>query len=199
MNRRDCLGLGLAALGVALGGCQTQAPRSRYPQLTYAHLGTFRFEASRVEIVDEFRAPLQAPNIEHLMPIPPDRTLRQWATDRLAASGASDRYVRFVIRDAKVIETELRRTPGLTGQFTKDQSQRYDLSMAVTIEVREERANYRAGFADASATRSRTVREDITVNEREKVWFDMVEAAMKEIDAELDRQIRGNLARFLSN
>lgn len=199
MNRRECLGLILAASGVAVSGCQTQPPRQRFPQLTYGHLGMFRFEASRVEIVSEYQAPLRAPNVEHLFPIPPERTLRQWASDRLAATGTGERFVRFVIRDAKVIEAELPRTRGITGQFTKDQSQRYDLSLAATIEIREERANYRAGFADASATRSRTVREDITVNEREKAWFDMVEAAMNEINAEFERQIRGNLARFLAN
>jgi hypothetical protein len=123
--------------------------------------------------------------------------MRRWAQDRLAASGTEGRFARFVILDAKVIETNLPRTGGLTGAFTKDQSQRYDLSMSAAIEVREERGNFRSGYATASTSRSRTVREDISVNEREKVWFEMLEQAMNELNTELERQIKANMARFL--
>lgn len=198
MTRRDWL-RGTAALALVgpLASCQTQAPGARFPQLTYVHLGTFRFDAARVEAASEYVPALRAPNVDHEFPVPPERVLRQWAADRLAANGAPGRYVQFVIRDAKVIETDLKRTPGLRGYFTTDQTQRYDLTLAAAVEVREERANLRAGFAEASSARSRTVREDLTVNERHKIWFEMMEQAMIDLNAELDRQIRTNLARFL--
>jgi hypothetical protein len=41
------------------------------------------------------------------------------------------------------------------------------------------------------------VPEGISLNEREKVWFDLVEASMNDINTELERQIRANMARFL--
>ena len=39
--------------------------------------------------------------------------------------------------------------------------------------------------------------EGITINDREKVWFELLEATMNELNAEMDRQIRANLAQFL--
>jgi hypothetical protein len=60
------------------------------------------------------------------------------------------------------------------------------------------RGNFRVGDATASATRSRSVAENITLNDREAVWYQMVEQMMNDINAELERQVRANLPRFLS-
>ena len=97
-----------------------------------------------------------------------------------------------------MIETDLPRTRGVRGAFTTDQAQRYDLTLKAAIEIREERGNFQTGFATASTSRSRTVPEDISVNDREKVWFEMLEQAMNELNAELERQIRTNMTRFLA-
>lgn len=199
LTRRGCLGLALFATAAALTGCQTPPPHQRLPQLTYGHLGTLRLDVARVEIVDEYQEPLRPPNVDHLFSTPPEQAMRRWANDRLSATGTPGRFARFVIQDAKVIETQLPRTPGLAGHFTTDQTQRYDLTLSAAIEIREERGNFRDGYATASASRSRTVREDITVNEREKIWFEMLETAMNDLNAELERQIRGNLTRFLAS
>jgi hypothetical protein len=186
-----------AVLTMALAACQSTPQPVRFPDLTYGHLGAMRLDVDRIEIASEYQAPMRAPNVDHVFPTPPERAMRRWAQDRLAAAGSNTgRYARFVITDAKVTETDLPRSTGLTGAFTTDQSQRYDLSMSAAIEIREERGNYRVGYATASTSRSRTVAEDITVNEREKVWFEMLEQAMNELNAELERQIRANMARF---
>ena len=103
----------------------------------------------------------------------------------------------FVITDAKVIDTKIAKTPGLRGVFTTDQSDRYDTSFAARIVVQPDPGNFGHAQATASATRAQTVPEGITVNEREKVWFDLVEATMNDLNAELDRQIRANLPKFL--
>jgi hypothetical protein len=186
-----------AILVAALAGCSTTPPPQRFPELTYGHLGVMRLDVERVEIASDYQAPLRPPNVDHLFPTPPERVMRRWAQDRLAANGTPGRYARFVITDAKVTETNLPRSTGITGAFTKDQSQRYDLSMSAAIEIREDRGNFRSGYATASTSRSRTVREDITINDREKLWFEMLEQAMNELNTELERQIKGNMARFL--
>lgn len=195
LSRRNALVLLLA--GGAAAACSTQPPRPRFPELTYGHLGQFTLDVSRIEIVSEYKANFAAPNVEHLFPTAPEQTLRRWAQDRLVATGTPGRIARFVIQDAKVTETELPRTPGVRGAFTTDQTQRYDGALAVVLEIREERANYRAGTASAWASRSRTVAEGITINDRDKVWFDLVEAMMNDLNAEMDRQIRANLAQFV--
>lgn len=184
-------------LGGALAACASPPPRPRFPELTYGHLGLFTLDVERVDIVSEYKTNFGAPNVEHMFPTSPETTLRRWAQDRLAATGKPGRYARFVIQDAKVTEAELPRTPGVRGAFTTDQTQRYDGALSAQLEIREERGNFRAGTASAWASRSRTVPEGITINDREKVWFDLLEAMMNDLNAEMDRQIRANLAQFV--
>src|SRR5258708_25817414 len=187
----------MACLG-ALAACTNAPDPVRFPDLTYAHLGAIRLAVARIEIVDAYRPPLAAPNVEHRMPAAPAATLRRWAEDRLvAASGpGSAPNARFIIRDARVTETELPRTPGVRWLFTTDQGQRYDLRMEAALEVLEAGGGV-AGAASALATRSRTIAENATLDERERLWFSMVEEATSALTAELERRMRQTLARYI--
>jgi hypothetical protein len=46
--------------------------------------------------------------------------------------------------------------------------------------------------------RQRSVLENISLNDRERVWYDLTFEMMRDIDSELDRQINANLTRFLA-
>ncbi len=197
--RRDFLRLaGLAEPALALANCADAPAVPQFAPLTYGHLSRLVFEATRLEIASDYQPPLVPPNVEHLFAQRPDAVLQRWANDRLAVSGRGEHLVRFVIQDARVTETELPRTPGVRSTFTNEQAQRYDWRMAAAIEIRQVRGNFRVGDATASATRSRSVAENITLNDREAVWYQMVEQMMGDINAELERQVRANLPRFLS-
>ena len=194
-TRRTIL-IGSAAI-CALAACDTPAPRRRTPDLTYGHLGRFRLDVARIDVVSTYKSPFAPPNIEHQLPTSPEQAMRRWAADRLVATGAPGRVAQFIIEDAKVTDTALPRTPGVRGAFTTDQTDRYDASLAARLKVLADRGNLREGEASAWATRSRTVPEGITVNGREQVLFELVESSMNDFNAELDRQIRANLAQFL--
>ncbi|MBL6936164.1 MAG: hypothetical protein ISR48_12220, partial [Alphaproteobacteria bacterium] len=49
----------------------------------------------------------------------------------------------------------------------------------------------------AHAVRTQTVAEDSTLDERERVWFAMTEALMKELNATLEANIPKHLGKFL--
>jgi hypothetical protein len=53
------------------------------------------------------------------------------------------------------------------------------------------------GFVTAAANRSQTVAEDMTMNQREAVWFQMTESAMRELDQKLEAAIRDKLRVFV--
>ncbi|MBI3507922.1 MAG: twin-arginine translocation signal domain-containing protein [Proteobacteria bacterium] len=197
-SRRDFLKLaGVAVPAAALGACAQLPPTPQFPPFSYSALGRFTFEAERLEVVQEYQAPLAPPNIEHLFAQRPDETLKRWANDRLAVTGRGDRLVRFVIVDARVTETQLPRETGVRATFTNEQAQRYDGRIEAAVELRQLRGNFRDGFASAAATRTRSVAENISLNDRERVWYEMVGQMMSDINAELDRQIRANMPRFL--
>jgi hypothetical protein len=180
---------------VIVAACETAPLPPPIPQLTYSHLAPIEIAAARIEIVEDYKPPLRTPNVEHRFPTPPAQAVRQWVKDRLRAVG-DEGVLRVVIRDASVIETELEKTGGVRGAFTNDQSERYDARLEVVVEVRSVRG-FQDAFASAIATRSRTVAEDISLYDRELVFFDMTKALMEDLNAELEKNIEQFLARFI--
>ena len=181
-----------------LAACAEPPRPPEFPPISFAPRGTFRFAAQRVEVAFEYQAPLSPPHVEHLFARTPEATLRLWAAERLAASGGGDRFVRFVVTDARVTETELPRTQGIRGTFTSEPAQRYDARIECAVEIRQQRGNFRDGIASATATRQRSVLENISLNDRERVWYEMVRDMMRDVDAELHRQIEASLTRFFA-
>lgn len=188
-------GMMIAALGLTLVACEATVPVRSFPELTFQHLGKIELNVASIDIVQAYKPPMKAPNVEHRFPTSPMTALSRWGHDRLMASGAQG-YARFSILDAAVSETALVMKDGIKGAFTKDQSERYDAALEARLEIFNA-AGTSLGFTDAKASRSLTVREDATVNDREKAWFNLTEALMKDINAELEKNISQYLGGYL--
>lgn len=196
MIRRSIAAVLILTLGV-LAGCNSPPTREPFPKLTYAHLPPYRLAVGHVEIVNAYRPPTTAPNVEQNFPVSPGATAVQWGRDRLQSVGGPGRAVYTVLR-ADATETHLAgdQGSGLFGDFTIPQSERYDLNITVRLEIID--ANGRvAASVDATATRSRTVAADATLNDRERVWFNMTEQAMVDLNASLDKSIPQYLRAYL--
>lgn len=188
--------LAVVLLGAAaLAACESTVSRPQFPSLTYAHMPTLRFNLADVATASEFAAPLAAPHIEHAMPEAPEKAMRQWAEDRLAAGGSSGRIV-FTIIDASVVEAELPVDSGISGAFKEQQAERYTGTAEARLEVIDTQGT-RRGFASAKVSLSRTVPEGITLNERDQALFTLTEDLMKRFDAEMEKNIREFLGGYL--
>jgi hypothetical protein len=191
LNRRGLL-LGLSA--AALAGCTTPPPSPRFPQLTFTHLPPFRLDVQTLDIVDSPHM-INRADVAPGMPVPPAVAARQWANDRLMPVGTSG-SVTFTITEASVIEVPLERTPGVRGVVTNDQSERYNGKLAAKINIANP-ARQLTGEVSAEATRSRTVPENLTLNERDMIWFEMSETLINDLNTELEKAINQFLQPFL--
>jgi hypothetical protein len=121
-----------------LAGCDTPPTRGTFPKLTYAYLTPFRL-ASAASISSMPIARLwQAPNVEQSFPVSPSGTAAQWGRDRLIAVGGPDRAVYTVLR-GDAIETHLAipDSGGMFSDFDNPQSERYDLTIGVRLQIIE--------------------------------------------------------------
>ncbi|QEX15327.1 hypothetical protein FRZ44_06100 [Hypericibacter terrae] len=189
------LGVVLVLAGGLLAACDTPPHRDPFPQLTYAHLGPINLDVAQIAIVDAYQPPMADPHVEQDFPTPPAAAARQWAQDRLKAVG-SDGVAKYTITDGSAIDVPLPRTTGLDGMITQDQSDRYDVTVTVRLDLENRMGNHR-GSITATAKRSETAAEDMTLNEREKLWFEMTDQLMKQLNAELEKQIGRNLKDFV--
>ena len=178
-----------------VAGCETTAVQPHYPIITFSHLAPVNLNVAAVEYVDQYVPPQDAPNVDHLFPVSPSTVARRWAQDRLLATGVT-RRARVVLVTASVTETPLAKTKGLTGTFTIDQVARYDATAEMRVEIVTD-AGVVEGKANAIATRSRTVPEDITLNQRDQIWFEMTAALMRALDGQLVQNIRLYLGRWV--
>ena len=192
--RRLTLALGFIACMVALSACATPPP-PQFPELTYTHLPTITLGVAKIEVVSTSKKSDAAPHIEISMPVTPEKAVRNWARDRLRASGVSG-VAKVIIENASVTETELARSKGLKGVFTTEQSQRYDANLKVSIRL-EGVPRVSEAFAQAEIKRSQTVPEDVSVNVREQALFDLTENVMKDFDPAMAASIRKHLADFI--
>ena len=171
------------------------APQPSFPEIRYLHKTPIALNVARIEIEQPYRSPLTPPNVEHRFPIQPATLMRTWAQDRLKAVG-SDGVARFIIRDASVTEEELPTKKGIRAFFTAEQAFKYSGRMHGVLELTAEAGNAR-GFAEATITRTRTVDENMSLNKRSQVYFDMGKAMADDFDRVMEAEIRKHLKRQL--
>lgn len=194
LARSLSLVLALAAMA-ALSACETPAPAGKLPVLSFANKRPITLDVGHVIIDSEYQSPGKRPNIEQEMPLSPEGAAIRWAQDRLKPVGRSG-YARMIVKDARVVEVPLATDKGFTGLFKSEQSERYDGTLDVAIQILDER---RMPLADvmARATRSRTVPEGISLAERDKTMFEISEALIKDIDGQMDGLLRTYMAKWV--
>ena len=192
MHRRTFLLLPALAL---LAACDTPPMRQSYATLTFQDRPPIRLDVAEVEIVRAYQAPGIAPHVDHLFPQRPLDVAANWGRDVLRAVGQRGQAT-YTIVDASATDTQLPRSSGLTQMFKTEQSDRYDLHIAVKLEVANPQLQA-TGVATAEAFRSQTVPENMTMNQREAVWFQMTESAMRELDQKLEAAIKDKLRVFV--
>lgn len=185
----------LLAAAVFLSGCANEVQRPGFPQISFAHLQPISLNVARIEVKNRYVSPATRPNVEHEFPVSPAAAASNWGRDRLRAVGQSG-TARVIVRRASVVEVPLERSGGLKGAFTRDQSERYDAIIDMRVEVRDGQGNVRVS-AESTAKRSRSVSENISLNEREKVWFAMTETMMSDLNTALENQIRIHMKEWL--
>jgi hypothetical protein len=168
--------------GVMLAAC-AESPPPELPDLTFTHLRPIRFDVSTVQVVESYRPPARKPNVEHLFPVPPALAAERWAKDRLRAAGPGG-TARFEVLRGDVVEVP------------RGSADRYEAVLEVRLALASADGR-RTGEVSARASRTQTVERDATLDERERVWFDMTDALMRDLDAQLERQIAEHLQAFL--
>lgn len=186
---------GIFAVLFLLAACITTPEKPRYAEITFQHLAPLRLDVGEIRVVNEYRAPLKSPNVEHELPVKIDQSVRRWVQDRLQAVGGSGAYAVVTIKDASALEKPLPKTAGFKGLFTKDQSELYEFNVRAEIQIIDINGN--KGLAIAQSQRSRSLSEEATLNERDALYFELTESLMRDFDLEMEKNIRSFLGQFV--
>ena len=194
----------LAALGLATG-CASEPepiPPPATRPLDYTWLTPLRLDVARVEIVEGYVPPRSPPNVDHRMMVEPRAALERMLRDRVLAWGTAGTAI-ATVTDAAMTEERLARPGGLGGLFGSHPSERYTLTLGVALEVRGGGALRGGGIngrAEARVRRVRTVNDDVSETERQRIWDAMLREAMDDsrgMNVEFEFQVRQALRSLL--
>jgi hypothetical protein len=178
----------VAVLAISLlAACSTEQAQP-LPELTFAHQPLLKLNVASLDVVSSYKASTTPPHVERKFPIPPEEALIRWAQDRLRALGRSE-SARYTVINAAVTEEPLATTQGLVGVFKNEPSVRYTATVEAQLEIFDDTGR-RVQLVSASATRSRSLVEGAKPEERERLWFELTEALMKDFDKEMEKAIR---------
>ena len=178
-----------------VSACETVVEPKQFSDLRYTHLPAISLAVAGIEIINKYQPSTRKPNVEAEFPVSPAIVASNWPRDRLSAIGGSD-VIQATVTKASVVEVPLKRSSGIRGAFTNDQSERYDATLALKIDILDSRGNL-LGTVSSEAKRSQTVSEDLSLAEREQVWFHMIEAMMNDLNGSLEKQVRHHFSRWL--
>jgi hypothetical protein len=157
-----------------------------------------RLDVARLDVVQAYAPPQRAPNTEHRMIVSPLATLDDWARRHIeaAAPGRDDSSAVFVIEDASLLVEKLRPRKGLLDALIREDSEKFTLRLAVTLQVRD-RLGATQGGTSAEATAWRVVPESLKDTERAAMWHELLIAAMDNLVPAFEANARAYLTRFL--
>lgn len=177
-----------------LAACKTPPPQNSFDDITFRNLPPIKLDVGEVVVEQAYVAPELPPNVDHLFPVTPAAVAARWAGDRLVVGG-SVRQARFVVREASVVEVPLETSKGIRGFLTLDQTERYEAKIEVELQILDGRRV--EGVTKAKARRSITVPENITLNKREQVWYQLTDRIMQDLNGELERAIDTHYQSYL--
>jgi len=177
------------ALAVAACANTTTVPRP-VPHYTYTQYPPVMLNVASIQVID-YTSPMQAPNVEHLMPQPLPSAVGDWARTHFKAAGV-DGTAFITVRDASMVGQDLSRTQGLKGMVTIDQAEKYAAHISVEFKV-EGKTSGTSGNGGVKVERSSTVAENASLQDRDRIWTTMEENMLVDLDAATMQMLQNRL------
>jgi hypothetical protein len=180
---------------ILLAACTDAPPASVPPDLNFANLQPIQVNAASVDVVDNYKPPLQDPNIEHTFRLPTYVAAERLLRHQLVAAG-TEHTLRAIIEDASVIRSELPQDKGFMSYFTSQQTERLQAKVLVRFELVDPKApDIVLGHAEVVARREKTLTEGMSPAERDQAYFNLTEDTMDEVNDGLKSIVQGTFGK----
>jgi hypothetical protein len=181
-------------LPLLLTACiEAAAPPRGIPPLNFRQFQPIYFNVKQIDVVEEYRSPMRAPNVEHDMHYTPADVVHIWTRDRLRATDGN-KTMQVVIKDASVIEKQLNTE---TSMFSDDITRRYDARLDIDIRIYGDGALSEANV-NVVANRSLSIPESMSARAVEVAYYHMLKEMMTLANAELEKNMYKHLGAYIN-
>ena len=168
------------------GGAPVSAPNFKRYQPIY-------MKVSKIEVLEEYRSPNVAPNVEHMMSYSPADAMQIWVKQRLRAAGGP-KTMQVIIKDASVVGQDV---PGSDVMFGWGGTRQYDTRLEVELRVYGDAALSEASVG-VVATRTLKLPASASVATRDQKFRAMIEEMMTTVNAEMEKNIFQHLGSYVN-
>jgi len=172
-----------------------------FKPLTFVRFQPIYLNVSNIEYVQEYKSPMRAPNVEHLMPYSPEDAMHIWIKDRIRPVGP-EKMLQVIIKDASVVAIELHKDSSFEDFFTVDQDRRYDAKLEVELRIYGSKSALSEANVSVKAARSVTMSENASLYRRNAIFRQLIADMMESVNAELEKnmyQYMGNYINYSQN
>jgi len=166
------------------------------PALSFTRYQPIYMSVSNIEVIEEYKSPMRAPNVEHQMPYSPADAMQIWVKDRLRAAGGPH-TMQVIIKDASVVEKEKPKPDGIEGLFTLKADHEYTARLEVEMRIYGSEAMSEASI-DVVASRNMTLSSMLSANGRDERFRAMIQEMMTATNAELEKNIFQHLGSYVN-
>lgn len=177
-----------------LSACVQTPPTPTYPDITFNHLNKIPLDIAAITSTLSHADRFDGGHIEALTPISLGAMAANWANQRVEAAGESGIFT-FDVRRASIIQTDLETQKGVVGFFTVEQGTHYQADLEIIMEAIDENSGRKA-VANSTITQSLTVAENLSLTERNKEIYSLIEATLTAMDQQLSNDISLYFQRF---
>ena len=176
---------------VFLGACGASTTTvTAPPKLEVDKFQPLRMNARRMEIIENWQMPVEAPYIGYLANPAPSNVVIDWATRTLLPAGGSGELVLDISR-ASLTRTKLARSAGLNSLITDEQESKIEAQIEARLIWLQPVGGFQ-GMIELSARHSVTIPESSSAND---LNIAVQEALLVTVDL-LDKQAREEIAKI---
>ena len=184
--------LALPVLGVVLlvSACTATTPAPPKVTVSSDAFSSVPLNARRLEIIENWQMPIEAPYIGHLQQPLPSSLVANWASRVLTPAGGSGELILDISR-ASVTKVKLPKQAGLSNALTDQQDSRIKVEFEAQLMWLQPVGGAQA-MMKLSSSHSVTIPESSSANDVQRAVNECLQAAI----AGLDKQARAELARL---
>ena len=184
--------LALPVRGVVLlvSACTATAPAPPKVTVSGEAFSSVPLNARRLEIIENWQMPIEAPYIGHLQQPLPSSLVADWASRVLTPAGGSGELILDISR-ASVTKVKLPKQAGLSNALTDQQDSRIKVEFEAQLMWLQPVGGAQA-MMKLSSSHSVTIPESSSANDVQRAVNECLQAAI----AGLDKQARAELARL---
>lgn len=164
------------------GTYMPQAQGNFYPPVPVGQ--KIKLKAQDIKFISSYNPPNRAPNVDHLLLVYPEQIIHKWAVNRFTIDKTPDRHVRFLIKDASIVEENV--VTG--GSLDKSVKQQYTGKFEVTIQIVDSEGRVLIETS-ASVMRREVIGKEASLEAREKLWVSLTFDLIKQLSARLDHDL----------